>query len=564
MAWIGVVDNAKMKIVPIASAGAEAEFLTLIKDRFSLREDDPLGNTKSARAVREKKAMIVNDMQDDASLFFSKERRERGLRSMAILPLLVADNAVGVLALYAGEVGFFDEEELKLLAELAGDIAFALDHIEKQEKIDYLAYYDQITGLANRSLFLERFTQHLHEAEKSGNKVALVVADIERFRSINDSLGRQAGDALLKQLAQRLSRAADETEVARIGADQFAIILPEVKGRSEIGRYVEDIWRSCTNEPFKLIESEIRVAMKGGIALYPNDGKSADTLFRNAEAAWTKAKRTGERYLFHAPEMTARFAEKLTLETKLRQALEKQEFVLHYQPKVDVETRRIVGVEALIRWQSPERGLVPPGLFIPLLEETGMILQAGAWALRRAVLDHRHWLRKGVAAPRIAVNVSAIQLRQRDFVDVVKEAISAGANPTAIDVEITESLLMEGIAENIKKLKALRDLGMKISIDDFGTGYSSLGYLAKLPVHTLKIDRSFIIAMLNEPDTMTLVQTIISLAHSLRLNVVAEGVEQEEQAKMLRLLRCDQMQGYLISKPVPMEDLTLLLREVQA
>ena len=378
---------------------------------------------------------------------------------------------------------------------------------------------------------------------------------------INDSLGRQAGDALLKQIAERLGSAAGTTEVARVGADLFAIILPVVKGRTEIGRTVEELWRSCLDAPFQLNDTEIRVAMKGGIALYPNDGTSAEALFRNAEAAWKKAKQTGARYLFHAPEMTARIAEKLTFENKLRQAVENEEFVLHYQPKMSLDTGRIVGVEALIRWQSPERGLVPPGQFVSLLEETGLILDVGAWALERAVRDHASLQAQGLPAPRMAVNMSAMQLRQIDIVDIVKAAIACGASPTALDVEITESLLMEDVAGNIEKLRALRGLGMKLAIDDFGTGYSSLGYLARLPVHTLKIDRSFIVTMLDEADTMTLVSTIISLAHSLKLNVVAEGVEQEEQAKVLRLLRCDEIQGFLFSKPVPLQTLAQLLRE---
>jgi EAL domain-containing protein (putative c-di-GMP-specific phosphodiesterase class I) len=257
--------------------------------------------------------------------------------------------------------------------------------------------------------------------------------------------------------------------------------------------------------------------------------------------------------------MNERIAEKLSLENKLRQALEKYEFVLHYQPKVDLETRSIVGVEALIRWQSPERGLVPPAQFIPLLEETGLILEVGSWALKRASLDHRSWVEQGLKAPRVAVNVSAIQLRQRDFVEVVKQAIGEGVAPTAIDLEITESLIMEDILGNIAKLNEARGMGVNIAIDDFGTGYSSLGYLAKLPVQALKIDRSFIVTMLNDPSAMTLVSTIISLAHSLRLKVVAEGVETEEQAKMLRLLRCEEMQGYLFSKPLAMDALVALL-----
>jgi EAL domain-containing protein (putative c-di-GMP-specific phosphodiesterase class I) len=257
--------------------------------------------------------------------------------------------------------------------------------------------------------------------------------------------------------------------------------------------------------------------------------------------------------------MTERIGEKLALENKLRQALENEQFVLHYQPQVDTVTRRIESVEALIRWQSPELGLVPPLQFIPLLEETGLILEVGAWALRRAVLDHRTWMEQGLPAPRIAVNVSPIQLRKRDFVASVEEAMRLGAVPPGIDLEITESLVMEDIEANMKKLEALRVLGMSIAIDDFGTGYSSLAYLARLPVHSLKIDRSFIITMLKDPATMTLVSTIISLAHSFNLKVVAEGVDAEEQAEVLKRLGCDAMQGYLFSKPVSFDEMTVLL-----
>jgi len=293
--------------------------------------------------------------------------------------------------------------------------------------------------------------------------------------------------------------------------------------------------------------------------MYPGDGDHAEALFANAEAALKKAKATGERYLFFAPAMTERIHENLSLENKLREALEKEEFVLHYQPKVDLENRGIVGVEALIRWQSPELGLVPPMKFIPLLEETGLILQVGSWALRRAAFDHRAWAERGLKPLRAAVNVSPIQLRQRDFVRDVEHAIKEGIAPVGIDLEITESLIMQDIRANIEKLILLRKLGVQVAIDDFGTGYSSLSYLARLPVETLKIDRSFVITMLEDPNTTTLVHTMITLAHSFQLKVVAEGVESDEQANMLRLLGCDQMQGYLFSKPLPVEALIALL-----
>ena len=477
-----------------------------------------------------------------------------------ILPLLIGNEAVGVLALYATEVGFFVEAEMRLLLELAGDIAFAMDHIAKAEKLDYLSFHDPLTGMPNRNLFHERVNQYVGAATREQRQLAVVLLDIERFHTINDTLGRQIGDELLKQIAARcLSFATEPGLFARLGGDQFAVLIPDVKNEDDVARIVELRNREIFGASYLVGDPDLRVSAKFGIAVFPGDGTDADTLLKNAEAALKRAKATGERYLFYTQQMTERVAGKLSLENKLRHALENEEFVLHYQPKVDLETRRIVGVEALMRWQRPDLGLVPPLRFIPLLEETGMILDVGAWALRRAALDHQQWLGQNLVAPRIAVNVSAIQLRHRDFVAVVKEALREGVDPPAVDIEITESVIMGDLAATVDKLRAVRDMGLDIAIDDFGTGYSSLGYLSKLPVHSLKIDRSFIIAMGDDPDTMTLVSTIISLAHSLRLKVCAEGVETEEQAKFLRLLRCDEMQGYLISRPVPEGDLRALL-----
>ncbi|MBI3041575.1 MAG: EAL domain-containing protein [Betaproteobacteria bacterium] len=477
-----------------------------------------------------------------------------------MLPFIVSGEAAGVLVLHAGERGFFDEEEIKLLRELVGDIAFALDHLEKEQKLAYLAYYDSLTGLANRTLFLERVGQLVHAGAQRPRALALLLTDIERFKTINDSLGRTAGDELLKQVAQRTAKAVgDAGAVARVGADQFAVLLPDIRLEDELARIVEAHTRTVFGQPYRLHATELRVSAKAGIALFPADGDDAETLFKHAEAAVKKAKTSGERYLFYAPQMTARVAEKLALENKLRQGLEKEEFVLHYQPKVDLKTRKIAGVEALIRWRSPELGLVPPVQFIPLLEETGLILEVGSWAMNRASLDHCRWTEARLPAPRIAVNVSSIQLRQRDFVGTVERAIMEGIAPTGIDLEITESVVMEDVQGNIDKLKNVRGLGVRIAIDDFGTGYSSLAYLAKLPVHSLKIDRSFVITMLADPDTMSLFRTVIELAHSLKLTVVAEGVDSEDQANVLRLFGCDEMQGFLYSKPLPFEEMTTLL-----
>jgi len=557
-AWIGLAagDAAPFRIA--AAFGGEASFFQELERQ--LQEKLATGRGLVAEALKTQKAVISNDIESDPEVLLSQQLLTARTRALAILPLVASGRALGVLALNADSAGFFDDEEMRLLSELAGDISFALEHIEKSEKIDFLSYYDPLTGLANRTLFHERLKQAVATAQRDRGTLALVLLDLERFRVVNDSLGRQAGDALLKMVAERMIKhARDATWLARIGADHFAGFVPDARSVEDLARRTEERLKQLCATAYRVADTELTLSVRIGIALYPTDAADAETLFRNAEAALKKAKQTGERYLFYQQDMTARVSERLALENKLRRALEKDEFVLHYQPKVELEKRRIVGLEALIRWMS-DGELVPPMRFIPLLEETGLILEVGAWALRRAVLDHRCLTEQGLAAPRIAVNVSPIQLRKRDFVETLKAASEQGASPPGIDVEITESLLMEGIDESIGKLVALRALGIQIAVDDFGTGYSSLSYLARLPVAALKIDRSFIVRMLNDPNTMTLVSTIISLGHSLKLQVIAEGVETEEQAKVLRLLRCDQMQGYLFSKPVPLDSIVALLR----
>ena len=560
MAWIGLVDRDQAIVKPLASAGNVGDFFEVAP--LAVTTTKPGGHGLAGRAIRDKKPVISNDVQADPQRLMKKECAERGINSLAVMPLLKEGEAVGIFALYAADVGFFDDEEMRLLMELTGDIAFALGHIEKVEQLDYLSYYDGLTGLANRKLFLERLAQRLLAARESRGSLAIWICDIERFRTINDALGRQIGDALLRQIAQRIQACADDPSlVARLGVDQFVVVASRTLTEDDIAHVTEERLSKCFGAPYTVEGRELRLAARQGIALYPNDGSEAETLLRSAEAALRKAKASGERYLFHTPEMSERIADRLSLENKLRQAVEKEEFVLHYQPKVDVRKRSIVGLEALIRWQSPELGLVPPGKFISILEETGLILEVGSWALNRAALDHRAWMDKGLNAPRIAVNVSPIQLRRRNFVSIVERAIAQAATPVAVDLEITESLIMEDIEANIEKLKAVRKLGLSIAVDDFGTGYSSLAYLAKLPVETLKIDRAFISGMLKDQDGATLVETMIALAHSLRLTVVAEGVETQAQAERLQALGCDQAQGYLYSKPVPREAIEVLLRK---
>jgi PAS domain S-box-containing protein/diguanylate cyclase (GGDEF)-like protein len=557
--WVGVTDSQRTSLEPVAWQGQDERIQRLQRDRFDLRGGDEDDTNLLAEMMQTRKPVITNDAPNDPRVRSKDALAQAGINAAAFLPLIVAEQVIGVMALYSPVKGRFDADEVKLLSELAADISFALEHLEKAERAAYLALYDELTGLANQRLLAERLGQFMHTAGHAQGKLAIALLDIERLRSINKSLGRRGGDALLRQVAERLSKAVGAGAIARTAADNFAVVLPTVKERGEAGRLVTALARTCFAAPYVVEGTELRVGVKAGLALFPSDGLDAETLLANAEAALRKAKASGERQVFYTPNLAERTGGWLPIESKLGGALERDEFVLHYQPKVDTATRSIIGLEALIRWQSPDFGLVPPMKFIPLMEETGMILEVGAWALRRAACDQRRWTELGLRPLRVAVNVSPIQLRQRDFVQAVEQAIRQGVTPTAIDLEITESLVMEDVEENIRKLNEVRALGVQVAIDDFGTGYSSLGYLAKLPVQALKIDRSFINAMLTDSAALTLVQTITSLAHTLGLKVIAEGVEKEEHAKYLRLLRCDQIQGYLVSKPLPFDEMTRFL-----
>jgi diguanylate cyclase (GGDEF)-like protein len=488
----------------------------------------------------------------------------RGLRAYAVLPLVFSGASAGALLLYARGRDVFDEEEMRLLHELAGDIAFALHHLAQKARIDYLAYHDSLTDLPNRSLFVDRLGQALIAARRERRFAAAVILDIERFRMVNESFGRRAGDDVLRETAARLRRVApDEYTVARVGGDHFAVAVPAHERPADTIHPLLERIAEAFSQPVTIDGVELRVSLKAGVAAFPNDGASTEALCANAETALNHAKQTAAPYLFYAPEMNARVAESLALEHRLRRAIEDGRLALHYQPKVDVKSGSLAGLEALIRWQDPELGAVPPAKFVSVMEETGMILVAGRWALARAVEDIRRWQAMGLAVPRTSVNVSAIQLRQKDFVDSVLSAIAAfGRDKPLLDVEITESVLVEDIEETTRKLQTLRRAGVEISVDDFGTGYCSLSYLARLPVDVLKIDRSFVVRMRDAGYPRNIVAMIVSLAHTLGLKVIAEGVEDDEQVRLLRDLGCDQIQGYLVSRPVPPQEVEALLARV--
>lgn len=561
MAWIGEVNSARTAVIPVAWAGVGDE---LGSQPVSLIGEPSENPSLPEQVIVQKKLVVINDLSAHTGVSRRMEEAlNRGYHSVIVLPLVIEDSAVGVIVLYAAEADFFTDEEIELLRELAGDVSFSLSYIGKQDLLAYLAFYDALTGLPNRALFNERLTQALQAARRNpGEQVSVALYNVNRFRNINHTFGQAVGDQLLRELAQRLQAVWPESSnLARIPVDHFLGLLSDTRNPLDVVNNLDQAIVQALAQPFVVGGREITVSLSAGIAVSPGDADDADTLIRNAGAALREAKQSGEHYLFYQPEMNAKIAQGLSLENKLRTALDRNEFVLHYQPKVSGATRRVTGVEALIRWNDPESGLVPPGAFIPLLEETRLILQVGSWALRQALTDAQRWRAAGIEPPRIAVNVSALQLQQKDFVESVRNAIAAsnGMAP-GIDLEITESMMVTDIEQNIARLTAIRKMGLAIAIDDFGTGYSSLSYLARLPVDALKIDQSFVGTMTTSPVSMTIVSTMIAMAHALDLKVIAEGVEEEEQAKFLALLKCDELQGYLISRPLPADRLLEFLR----
>ncbi len=472
---------------------------------------------------------------------------------------------------------FLHYELVQEKIRLARDIQLAHDQMaqlnreleelvwRKDKQIERIANFDPLTDLPNRALFLDRLEQEMAHAQRDDRLLAVMFIDLDRFKQINDSFGHTVGDNLLQQVAQRLETYAQVGDtVARLGGDEFSIVLTTMKGVQEAGALAQKILDSFASDPISIGESDVFAAASIGISIYPLDGVDTTTLIKNADAALYHAKSEGRNnFQYYATQMNAMAWQRLALETELRHALEREEFVLHYQPKVDLGSGKIIGMEALLRWQSPTRGLVAPGEFIPLLEETGLILAVGEWVLCEACKQVCAWQKIGFQDIHIAVNVSALQFRQPDFSSVLLEICQDnGLDPGlgALELELTESLLMKNMEVTVETLNKLHEMGVQLSIDDFGTGYSSLSYLKRFPISSLKIDQSFVQDVSVSQDDAAIVTAIIALGHSLGLKVVAEGVETVEQLTFLRKMKCDEMQGYLFSRPVPAAEMTRLLQ----
>ena len=442
-----------------------------------------------------------------------------------------------------------------------GTVEDITERTRAEERAYYLAYYDPLTDLPNRRLFEERLTQSVAAAESQGQMLAVVALSLDRFKVVNDTLGHSAGDRLLRGVAERLVGAvrANNT-VARFGGDEFSVLLPEMERAEDVAEVVRRI-QSALKAPFDIEGQELFVTASAGVGLYPHDGGDAQSLLKNAGAALYRSKQVGgNTFQFYAAEMNDRAFKRLSLEGAMRRALEREEFVLHYQPQVTIDTGHIIGTEALVRWQHPEMGLVPPAEFIPLAEETGLIEQLGEWVLRRALAQTKAWQGQGFPTLMVSVNLSPRQFRRAALIGNIGALLrETKFDPACLELELTEGTIMEDVEGAIGTLRELKGMGIKLSVDDFGSGYSSLSYLKHLPIDILKIDRSFVRDMAADPQDAAIVMAIITLAHSLKLKVKAEGVETEEQLRFLRLLRCDEMQGYLFSKPLPADAFERLL-----
>jgi len=560
---ISLVDSSTKVLTQLACADLDSQ-----PGNGTDRVMDPFGPQSDLmdQMSRSGAPVIYNDLYHEA---LSESLRESaillGYRAVAALPLKIDGATIGMIRLFSTESGVFDAAEVGVLLELTANISFALQYLEKDEAVHFLSYFDSLTGLAKRPLFCQRLAQTL--AKDTGDEAGctVVVFDVQKLGAINDSFGRYVGDSLIEKIAARLKQTYTDSEcVGYFGGGTFVISLPNLSNASDTGLMTHSAAAPLFVEPFYIDGQELRPTIRSGLAFFPHDAKTADALVQNAEAALKAAREDNEKYMMYGLVTQRPTSRSLALESRLTRALDREEFLLHYQPKIDIKSGEIHGLEALLRWQDSEDGIIQPSVFIPLLEQSGAIVDVGEWIFLQAMRDIAKWRDAGLLNIRVAVNVSPLQLRRRDFVERVLAGVtSSGSAAAGLDIEITESMLMHDLELSIRKLSQLREAGFGVAIDDFGTGYSSLRLLAKLPVDTLKIDKSFVQSITDTPNVATLVSTVVSLARAFSMKTVAEGVETAEQLQKLRHMKCDQAQGYLFSRPVPATDVPTIISRLE-
>lgn len=534
--------------------------------------DLPEGQGPTGIAFRTGLPSIRADITEGQSVgHWSSLARKARVHAVAAFPLRNGNNIVGVMSFYFHhDTAPLDDEMVDLLKRIAANVSFALENFDiaeekmrAEQRIKYLASFDTLTGLPNRVTFNDGLRSAIQVAKARNEKLAILFVDLDRFKVINDSLGHAAGDALLIEIADRLSAISQvNNRIARLGGDEFVITLEGVADR-EHALLVAQLVLGCFHHPFYLSGQECRVTSSIGIALYPEDGNDGEALIRNADIAMYRAKEAGKNCIqFFDQAMDVRSIEHLALESFLSHALERQELSLHYQPKRNVFTQKITGVEALLRWNHPTRGPISPAEFIPLAEETGLIVPIGIWALRKACAQSIAWQREGLPPIPVAVNLSPRQFADENLLKDIDDALAdSGLASEYLQIEITESMVMHNVVKASATLSEIRKRGITIAIDDFGTGYSSMSLMKKFPIDTLKIDRSFVRDIPHDEEDKAITKAIIGMGKALGLKLVAEGVETAAQERFLMAHGCDEIQGYLLSKPVPPEALVELFAD---
>ena len=539
----------------VAGAGWEAAWIA--DSSF-----DAVSETEDRFSLGARESIRVDDFLVETRFCSSPILAAHGVRSAVEALICGAGGSYGVLGAYAREPGRFDATSADFVKTIANTLAAALERRHAEERLLRLAQFDALTGLPNRHLYLDRLAQSLLDAERAKRSVAVLFVDLDRFKDVNDTLGHDIGDQVLCIMAERLRAAVRPGDtVGRLGGDEFTVTLAHLARVDDVAAVTRKIV-ALLAEPCKVGGHSVHLSASVGVSLYPIDGRQADTLLKNADTAMYRAKEAGRNgYEFFLPQMNERAVLRMGIESDLRRALERNEYRLHYQPKVDLLSGTISGMEALLRWAPAGRSLVSPADFIAVLEDTGLIVAVGEWVVSTVCAQLRQWQADGVPLRPVAVNVSARQFRQCDLDQVIGGILAAsGIDPRLLELELTESTLMSDSEAAVQALRNMKALGIRLSVDDFGTGYSSLSYLKRFPLDALKIDRTFIRDVTTDAEDATIAKAVINLAHSLRLKVIAEGVETAEQLDFLRAHACDEIQGYYFSRPLSAEDMTAALR----
>ncbi|BCB28642.1 hypothetical protein SKTS_35280 [Sulfurimicrobium lacus] len=569
MAWVGYAEQDEARTVrPIAEFGFEDGYLDTVDITWA---DSERGQGPTGTSIRNGRTEINQNVLINPRMAPWREAAiKRGYQSSISLPLVNEGKVLGALAIYARAPLAFNPEEVRLLEELAGDLAFGIvtlrtrtERAAAEARASFLAHYDPLTHLPNHLLLRDRFAQALAISEHEQSGLALLYLDMDNFQQVNDSLGHDVGDQLLVKAVERLQHCLRDTDtISRQSGDEFTILLSSIGDFSAVARIAGNILNAFA-EPISIGEHVLNTSFSIGISLMPNDGLDFDTLLKKADTAVYHAKGAGRNtYRFFTRKMNEGALEQIRLQGQLHSAVKNQEFLLHYQPQIDIGSGRIVGAEALVRWQHPLDGLVSPARFIPLAEDSGHIIQIGEWVLNEACRQARAWQDLGLDPVVMAVNLSALQFKRGNVLEMTKAALlRSGLAPAHLELELTESILLQDVETTMQTLDSLKALGVRLSIDDFGTGYSSLSYLKRLAVDKLKIDQSFVRDLVTDAGDAAIVKAVIQLGQALQLSVIAEGVETEAQLAFLANAGCDEIQGYLFSRPVPAAEFAALLEK---